>query len=89
MASVSEYAFPFTETAETDRVAPGLTKRELFAAMAMQGLLAASIGTEDGSSVLLYSGDGLSFNYHKAPERIATMAAQLADALLAELNKPR
>ena len=50
--------------------ATGLTKRELFAAMAMQGILA---GRERWISF----------------EKLAHMAVTCADALLAELAKPR
>lgn len=50
----------------------GLTKRELFAAMAMQGLL-ASWGNHDVTD----SGD------------LASDAVRAADALIAELSKPK
>ncbi len=52
-------------------VASGLTKRELFAAMAMQGLLASPV----------YGPDPISF-----PET-APLAVAYADALIAELEK--
>lgn len=55
----------------------GLTKREYFAAMAMQ----ASISTID-SSVLKKADDWL-----EEPNRIAQWAVRYADALIAELNK--
>lgn len=50
---------------------PGLTKRELFAAMAMQGLLATLVpGQNDPTD-----------------EVLASWSVHQADALLAELNK--
>ena len=52
--------------------ATGLTKRELFAAMAMQGLVV------DSKAALL-----------ECQEFVANAAVKCADALLAELAKPR
>lgn len=52
----------------------GLTKREYFAAMAMQGILAAS-NTSDGG---FYTPD---------EKNVAQRAREYADALIAELNK--
>ncbi|HNC40313.1 MAG TPA: hypothetical protein PK522_00865 [Nitrosomonas sp.] len=62
------------------RLAPGLTKREYFAAMAMQGLNA------NGELVkaLAIKGD---VDY--PGEFIATMACNSADALIDELNKEK
>lgn len=53
-----------------------LTKRELFAAMAMQGLLGAAWHPDMGVSPF------------SKPEETARTAVQIADALLAELAKP-
>jgi hypothetical protein len=50
----------------------GLTTRELFAAMAMQGLLTFA-GTDNANG----------------PELAAMHAVRQADALIAELNKPK
>lgn len=55
----------------------GLTKREYFAAMALQGLLSNSYN--DGAT------QPLSTASH---DQIAQMAVSSADALIAELNKP-
>lgn len=51
----------------------GLTKRELFAAMAMQGLLAWSCPNKGGS-------------YH--PDTAAEFAVKSADALIQQLTQP-
>jgi len=55
----------------------GLTKREYFAAMAMQGILANSVELE------LHKANGGYIIF----ERIAIRAAQAADDLIKELNK--
>lgn len=60
----------------------GLTKREYFAAMAMQGTLANPEGMEYLSK---------RYGNHDFPSAFASIAAksvQLADALITELNKP-
>lgn len=63
------YAYP--EAIAEDGIEGGLTKRELLAAMAMQGLVS-------------YSG---SFGVSAGPGDIAGRSVQLADALLQELSK--
>ena len=50
---------------------PGLTKREYFAAVAMQGMIASGILAHDDS----------------APSDAATWAVECADALIDALNK--
>lgn len=62
-----EYVFPM------ECISHGLTKRELFAAMAMHAYITAT-----GSNELVPS-----------PKFAAERAAQYADALIAELDKPR
>ena len=57
----------------------GLTKREYFAAFAMQGLLSS------GSVMGILSGN----NGMAVPNLIAEYSVQYADALLAELDKPK
>ena len=52
--------------------APGLTKRELFAAMAMQG-----IASNPNAATI------------EGPDVVAGAAVEAADALLAELAKPK
>lgn len=72
MNNADRPAFP----ADTDRLpsgAYGLTKREYFAALAMQGLLAGS----NWPGVVI------------GPCQIADHAVEFADALLAELDKPK
>lgn len=53
----------------------GLTKREYFAGLAMQGLLASN------------DEDNYVNNHHVHPETVAKKALQCADALLTELSK--
>lgn len=55
----------------------GLTKREYFAAMAMQGLLSRQPKRDDGTSIL-----GIN-----EAERIATESCAMADLLINALNK--
>lgn len=55
----------------------GLTIRQQFSAMAMQGCLSNSLGTDLGCEPL----------WHGTPEKIARYAVEMADALIAELNK--
>jgi hypothetical protein len=61
--------------------APGLTKRELFAAMAMQGLLANPGGPIQQNDS---TGWGLT---NVTWDQVAGVAGRAADALLAELAK--
>jgi len=55
----------------------GLTKREMFAAMAMQGILA------DVGICVMRTGDGANVN------QVAEEAVKAADALIAELSRTR
>jgi hypothetical protein len=56
--------------------ARGLTKREHFAAMAMQGMLANSDGAMNENNMRVYS-----------PDSISKLATLHADALIEALNK--
>lgn len=68
-----ELAFPLIEQAEhPNSVNFGLTKREYFAALAMQGLLAKS---------------GFSCAHDSKHQELTEEAVRFADALLAELEK--
>lgn len=64
-------AFPLALPHPQSDYAPGLSKREYFAAKAMQGLLSCD-----------YVG-----NVGKSGEEVANMAIEYADALINELNK--
>lgn len=76
MTNANEPAF----TGPTDQgYAPGLTKREYFAAMAMQGLRA---------SKLIQSTDRLSSTSIWSSKDIAIQAVRDADALIKQLNAP-
>lgn len=68
-------AFPWT-IQEFEMSQPGLTKRELFAAMAMQGLLG------NATYSLSYVADGRTFMGLCSRDSV-----ELADALIAELAK--
>lgn len=59
----------------------GLTKREYFAAMAMQGIMASGLLTKDKSKYLWNHGNEISTT------ALAEDARRCADALLAELEK--
>jgi len=67
-------AMPFVEPEGTCNVNEGLTKREHFAAMAMQGILSNPYWFEQG-----YYGESL----------VGTNALKYADALLAELERAK
>jgi hypothetical protein len=70
MTNPNDLAYPIGND-EGYPVYPGLTKREFFAAMAMQGYLASYAGLSSSPFV----------------EHIASKATQFADALIEELNK--
>ena len=65
------FAFPGSDCSGS------LTKREMFAAMAMQGMLAQ---VDDNSNPTTWEGN---------PSNMARIAVTCADALLAELAKPQ
>lgn len=77
MTNGSNHAFPHIHIPSTGglNVEGGLSKRELFAAMAMQGLL----GTEEKYHWF--------YSREEAYPGIASYAVMHADALLAELEK--
>lgn len=75
----SDNAFPTQGNAASGELEGGLTKREYFAAMAMQGLLANS-----GDEVPKV-GSMVGWNF----ESIAAHAICVADNLIAELNKEK
>lgn len=69
-------AFPGIEYYDERPIAshPGLTKRELFAAMAMQGILAADLNWSDVPPKTI-------------PQELSNLAVRYADALIAALNE--
>ncbi len=79
MSNPTRAAFPYVyidrskPNLEETNVHPGLTKREIFAAMAMQGLMAARVGSLQ----------------QVRDEQYAENAVFHADALLAELEKAK
>lgn len=73
-----EPAFPLKE-ANLNNDYPGLAKREYLAAMAMQGILANS--DADICDKTTVNGGW------QHPETVCKIAVQMADALIAELNK--
>lgn len=81
---MSETIFPRFESWQnednvtlTDAVVGGLTKRELFAAMAMQGMISALTGFRDDSDNIIIN----------RPRDIAEISCVYADTLLVELGK--
>lgn len=72
MSKGNEPAYGFAATHGIHDCSPGLTKRELFAAMAMQGLC---------SNQLTFKRDGVT------DEEIARWSVQQADALLDALER--
>lgn len=70
LSNSSEYAYP----SDKNQVTGGLTKREYFAGLAIQGLLANP-----------QNSDGL--NFQEVREIIASKAVAMADVLLSELDK--
>lgn len=82
-AKLREINGSFSPWNNQDNVIPGekgLSKRELAAMMAMQGMLA---------NLTLISRTGSDAIYINAEEKFSTLAVQAADALLAELSKER
>ena len=64
----------------------GLTKREYFAAMAMQGLLSAIYSNKEMFNEFLLEDDG-SRRHLTGCEAVQRCAVSYADALIEELNK--
>lgn len=67
----TEYSQPYPDGSSKAFVTKGLTKRELFAAMAMQSLV---------SAFKTLRGPGL-------PKQLAELSVKYADALIAELER--
>lgn len=85
----SAYVFPIPDVgAGFPLRKPGLTKREMFAAMAMQGLLAAEANVKI-MDCAHEAGTGLPTRdlVPIVEQRLARTCVRLADALLAELAK--
>ena len=76
-------AFPLGQAENfrwSDGVDLGLTKREYFAGLAMQGLLSNSEFIKGGS---------FDFKSRGTEERVSSIATNISDALLAELDKSK
>lgn len=84
MSSGNDMAFPVLDRAYTpnDTTQLGLTKRELFAMAAMQGLLSNS-----GGPIQANRSNGWSLT-NCTREQVAGAACRFADDLLTELAKP-
>lgn len=63
----------------------GLTKRELFAAMALQGILASCSTKESQEDAIRISG----ISGNSLSEHFAFLSVCAADGLIAELEKPK
>lgn len=79
MENKDRSAFPAINN-ETAFYAPGLTKREYFAGLAMQGLLANYEAQKDMQGDPRYDGNNFS-------QVVAINSLEFADALLSELSK--
>lgn len=93
MTDSNEPAFPSSEERETfgngqyrTVVVPvgGLSKREYFAAMAMQGILSNEYIC---STYIFTTTSEEMIKVFLAPEKVSAMADNIATALIAELNK--
>lgn len=74
MTTSNEMAYPaFDDRGECNSDATGLTKREYFAAMAMQGICSAEADNEEP---MIF-------------KNVAAASVAVADALINELNKPK
>jgi hypothetical protein len=73
---MSEHVFPIDPK---NLLGMGLTKRELFAAMAMQGLCSIQVSPRTVEEV--------EARYGKWEAGVAALAVRMADALLEELQK--
>lgn len=95
MEGAADAAFPFVMSdGRSVSAIKGLSKRELFAAMAMQGLLSAVYSSKEMLNEFTqakYSpgNDLLGRSYVSGCEAISRNAVSYADALLAELAKDR
>ena len=70
-------------------VVGSLTKRELFAAMAMQGLLSAVYSSKEMLNEFTTDGSGGFKKYVTGQKAISENAVNYADALLAKLAKEK
>ena len=78
-------AFPFQPDGEALHAEYGLTKRELFAAMAMQCLHSAVFSNLEMAAY--YQEEGLKQGFLDQHDYMATVAVRQADALIEALNK--
>lgn len=89
MTEPNHVAFPNNQSALEFK---GLTKREYFAGIALQGLLARpfpnpSETSETSETLAFPSPSGMISYTFSAPAEVAGYAVRLADALVAELDK--
>lgn len=66
--------------------APGLTKREMFAAMAMQGMLSGVLSSESTAQAACQLSVERGHQHYSGLLAVASL--KYADALLAELDRP-
>lgn len=69
------------------RIYEGLSKREYFAAMAMQGMLQNQKITDSADEFVKDEENNERYAYDFGKDLLAHFAAQMADALITELNK--
>lgn len=75
-------AFPTRDNAVPEHQHEGMTLRQYYAGLAMQGMLSCSIIMEDMDKLVQCSEPALNL-----PEIVAKGAVDLADALIAQLEK--
>lgn len=75
----STFPYQFEDAVGVTTNAKGLTKREYFAALALQGLMSSVRWAEDNNSGI--------YDYHAPSARVlASVAVHQADALISALN---
>jgi hypothetical protein len=74
-------------TSNADQIYKGLTKREYFAAMAMQAILSNPKFSENAREMAIQKGIPITDNAPELIQPFAHLAITCADTLISELNK--
>jgi hypothetical protein len=86
MKNSDQPAFPIPDSSYIDATPSGLTKREYFVAMAMQGLCANPSALESYHAVANLSLENIINPKITVPEILATESIAIADELLKQLE---
>jgi len=91
MITGNEPAMPFqsSELSGMNEAHHGLTIRQHFAAMCLQGILSNHKSFENAKNAMVYKGIPIDDNATEAVKGFCHFAANLADALIEELNKEK